>query len=701
MQFGSILTALLFAAPLFSAASGNTTAIDVAGNVWRTGQTNSIQTTAKAFQKTAVSTVCAMENLSPLQGTTPVYCQHGYLIKQDPSGNALYATYLGGSSQDGATAITTDSQGNIYVAGYTYSPDFPITPGVVQTRNAGPLAPVTVFNPEFPYGPTYVAPGGDAFVAKFSPDGALLFSTFLGGSGSDVPSLIAVDAGGSVYISGTTTSADFPTIGAALTPKTGGYFFARLNAAGGALTYSTYSGSSILAFDLDNTGRVYLTGDFSPPPSSAASGPYVTAVDTTGGALPTSTFLPPVAPKIGGAGVAVAIATDQDLFLAVSPAPLAPQAFVVAPPFRPLGASYFLKLSSDATRVLAETDAAQAQFDSFLIDSSGNAYAFGHGTGFIPAAAVQPLALPCSENGGSFVLESNPAGAIIAATYFRQGDDTAVSLASAGRITFYNTRSSSAMQMDLTAQPAANFACPQNLASSAVNQGIAPGEIFLLSGAGLGPPQGIGAVPDGAGQYPFSLGGVQVLFGSQPAPLLFVQANEIHAVAPFPFPFASNQPVIQVRVGSQIVASLEVAGYSSNAAIFTLQGQGAIVNQDGTVNTPANPARLGSIVSIYATGTGYLTNASRTVLNPLADGQVTPIPPPYFYTSIYAPQVFFAGVAGTTLFSGSAPGLIAGVTQINVQLPSSLPGGTVLNAVPVVLDVAGTKAPAVLISLQP
>ncbi|HYL77392.1 MAG TPA: SBBP repeat-containing protein [Bryobacteraceae bacterium] len=701
MQFVPILASLLVAAPLFSAASRSMTAIDVAGNVWRTGQTNSIQTTATAFQKTAVSTVCAMENLSPFQGTTPVYCQHGYLIKQDPTGNVLYATYLGGSSQDGATAITTDSQGNIYIAGYTYSPDFPVTPGVVQTRNAGPLAPVVVSNPEFPYGPTYIAPGGDAFVAKFSPDGALLFSTFLGGSGSDVPSLIAVDAAGAVYISGTTTSSDFPTIGAALTPKTAGYFFARLNAAGAALTYSTYSGSSILAFDLDNTGRVYLTGDFSPPPSSAASGPYVTAVDTSAGSVLNSTFLPSAAPKIGGAGVAIAIATDQNLFLAVSPAPLAQQTFVVTPPFRPLGASYFLKLSSDATRVLAETDVAQAQFDSFLIDSSGNAYAFGHGTGFIPTAAVQPLALPCSENGGSFVLESNPAGAIIAATYFRQGDDTAVSLASPGRITFYNTSSSIAMQIDLTAQPAANFACPQNLASSVINQGIAPGEIFLLSGVGLGPSPAVGAMPDGAGQYPTSLGGVQVLFGSQPAPLLFVQANEIHAVAPFSFPFASNQPVIQVRVGSQIVASLEVAGYNSNAAIFTIKGQGAIVNQDGTVNTPASPARLGSIVSIYASGMGYLTNASHTVLNPLADGQVTPLPPPYFYTSIYAPQVFFAGVAGTTLFSGAAPGLIAGVTQINVQLPSSLPDGTVWNAVPVVLDVAGTKAPAVLISLQP
>jgi uncharacterized protein (TIGR03437 family) len=559
---------------------------------------------------------------------------------------------------------------------------------------------VAVYDPDFPYGAKEIAPGGDAFVGKFSPNGALMFSTFLGGSGSDVPSLIAVDAAGSVYISGTTASSDFPAVGPALTPKAAGFFFTRLNAAGAALTYSTYSASSILAFDVDGAGRASLTGDFSPPPSSAASGPYFTEVDTSAGAVLNSTFLPAVAQKIAGAGVAIAIAAGQDLFLAVSPAHLPPNTFVVTP-VRQLGASYFLKLSSDATRVLAETDVAQAQFNSLLLDSSGSAYGFGHGTGSIPAAAVQPLALPCSEDGGSFVLESNPAGAMVAATYFRQGDDTAVSLASPGRISFYNTRSSATMQIDLTAQPAANFAWPENLASSLVNQGIAPGEIFLLSGAGLGPAQGVSAIPDAAGQYPATLGGVQVLFGSQPAPLLFVQANEIHAVAPFSFPFASDQPVIQVKVGSQIAASLEVAEYGSDAAVFTVNGQGAIVNQDGTVNTPANPARLGSVVSIYATGTGYLTDASHTVLNPLADGQVTPIPPPYFFTSLYSPQVSFAGVAGITLFSGSAPGLIAGVTQINVQLPGSLPAGTLLNAVPVVLDVVGTKAPAVLISLQP
>jgi len=83
---------------LFPAAGGSATAIDCAGN-GRTGPTNFAPTTATAFQKTAVSSICATEDLSPFQGPTAVYLQHAYLLKQDSSGQVLYATYLRGSSQ--------------------------------------------------------------------------------------------------------------------------------------------------------------------------------------------------------------------------------------------------------------------------------------------------------------------------------------------------------------------------------------------------------------------------------------------------------------------------------------------------------------------------------------------------------------------------------------------------------------------------
>ena len=267
---------LLCAAPVFAAASGGLTVIDNSGNIWLAGTSNSIVTTPNAFQKTEAAQVCGTQNLSPFQPPTTLACTHAYLTERDSSGNLLYATYLGGSSQDGATALTTDALGNVYIAGYTYSADFPVTPRVVQTRNAGPTTPLVYTELGAPFGPGYVLPGGDIFVAKFAPDGTIVFSTLLGGSGSDIPTLIAVDQAGSVYVSGVTQSTDFPLTANAMSSQPAGNFFVKLNPTGSALMYSTYSASPILAFDIDNQGRAYVTGHDN-------STPYVTIVDTSAG----------------------------------------------------------------------------------------------------------------------------------------------------------------------------------------------------------------------------------------------------------------------------------------------------------------------------------------------------------------------------------------------------------------------------------
>jgi uncharacterized protein (TIGR03437 family) len=687
--------ALYFTARLF-AAGGGTTVIDSGGNVWQTGSSRSLMTTATAFQKAGASTVCGTENLSPFLPPDAVYCEHAYLSKRDSSGNLLYATYLGGSSQDGGTAVATDTQGNVYVAGYTYSADFPVTAGAVQPKNAGPTVPRLFTALGAPYGPASAVPGGDVFVAKFSAQGTLLFSTLLGGSNSELPTLVSVDSAGSVYVSGPTLSADFPLTADAMTHAQAGWFFARLNATGTMLVYSTYSVPSILDFDIDNQGIAYLTGGQSTGTTqSPGSAPYVTAVDTSGGAIVSSTYIPDAAPQISGAGVAIA-ASAQDLFLAVSPAPLPYNFAFPTPPTRTLGPSYFLQLPLSGGRILAETKMAQTQFDSILLDGGGNAYAFGHGSGSIPATPIQLLSEPCSGTSASFVLESDTSGSVVTATYFRQGDDSAVLITAPGHIALYRNLSSNVVMLDLTTQPAALFGCPANLASGVIGAGLAPGEVFLISGSGLGPAQGITAAPDAAGFYPTSLGGVQVLVDSKPVPLLYVQAAEIHAVAPFTLPVTSE---FQVQYGGQPVGPsenlppLDVGSTDYNPAIFAINGQGAIVNQDGTVNTPANPAPLGSIVSIYCTGTGYLET-------PPADGQVTPIPPPYNVTEPPAPVVTFAGIAGVTLWSGAAPGIIAGVTQINVQLPAALPAGTNLAAVRVILRTVVTLSPPVNVSVR-
>ena len=657
---------------LLSAASNSPFAIDGQGNVWLGGNSQTIATTPTAFQKTYNGSVCGTESLSPFVPPTTIQCSHAYLEKLDTTGKVLYATYLSGSSQDGVTALTTDAAGNVYATGYTYSSDFPVTSGAFQKTNAGPTKPFVLTALGAPFGPATVEPGGDAFVAKFAPDGSLVYSTLLGGTGSEIPTSIAVDASGSVNVGGLTNSSDFPVTTNA--SQIGTFFLARLNPIGSALSYAAYSAQSIFGFDLDSAGKLYVTG------VSPAGTPFVSVIDpATGSQTPVFTS------NDAGAGVAIAYSASR-LLLATSPVPTSPGYIYPTLPTRLRGASSLLQLSLDG-RVLSQTDIANSQFDSIRTDSGGNLYALGQGTGVIPTTPVQPLAEPCGSGPRSFVLVYAPDGTLSVSTYFRQGNDQLVVLAGIKKIVAYSN--ADLIPIDLVRQPAMTFACPRNLASNLEGPGIAAGEILVISGTGIGPDQAAIGVPNSEGHYPTTLGGVQVTIGGVAAPLLYAQANEIHAVAPFSL--VSN-PTIAIQYGSQNAPALD-AGFSAvNPAIFEINGQGAIINQDGTVNSPSNPAALGSIVSVYATGTGYLS------LRP-PDGGITPIPPPFITTENTA-HMTFAGVPGTTLWSGSAPTLIFGVTQINVQLPASLPPGTNLSAVPLVLQVFGQSSPPVSIAVK-
>jgi hypothetical protein len=137
-----------------------------------------------------------------------------------------YSTYLGGTGEGGG-GIAVDASGNAYIAGWTYSADFPTTPGVFQTTLAG---------------------GSNAFVSKLNAAGsALVYSTYLGGSSYDFGSSIAVDASGNAYVTGYAESSNFPTTPGAFQTTFGGdydAFISKLDATGSALVYSTYLGGS-------------------------------------------------------------------------------------------------------------------------------------------------------------------------------------------------------------------------------------------------------------------------------------------------------------------------------------------------------------------------------------------------------------------------------------------------------------------------
>ncbi len=162
----------------------------------------------------------------------------------------LYSTYLGGNANDAGKGITVDSSGNAYVTGYTVSASFPTTAGAYSTT----------------YNSTNAAP--DAFVTKLSADGSsLVYSTYLGGSGSDVGQSITVDPSGEAVVLGNTTSTDFPTTANAYqSVNKGGQdaFVTKLSADGSSLLYSTLVGGSAdeipHSIVLDSEGNAYFTG---------------------------------------------------------------------------------------------------------------------------------------------------------------------------------------------------------------------------------------------------------------------------------------------------------------------------------------------------------------------------------------------------------------------------------------------------------
>jgi len=186
--------------------------------------------------------------------TTTTTNGSAFITKLNVGGTAeVFSTYLGGTNGTTASnSIKVDPPGNIYVTGYTCATDFPITPGAFQTT----------------YGGDCTNAGGDAFVTKLNPQATKpVYSTYLGGSGDDVAFSLGLDSMNDVYLTGRTSSTDYPvTAGAFQTTNAGGYdtIYSVLNPIGTGLIYSTYLGGSAVdvAFVLaaDKVGNAYIIG---------------------------------------------------------------------------------------------------------------------------------------------------------------------------------------------------------------------------------------------------------------------------------------------------------------------------------------------------------------------------------------------------------------------------------------------------------
>jgi hypothetical protein len=211
-----------------------------------------------------------------------------------------YSTYLGGSNTDQGNAIAVDAAGNAYIAGQTFSTNFPVA-GAYQASQAGT---------------------GDAFVAKLNPQGTgLVYSTYIGGRrASSEARVIAVDASGSAYIAGNTSSNNFPVTAGAYSAglSGGGAFVTKLSPAGNTLVYSTYlKGALPRSLSVDPAGSAYVAGQsFGNLPTTAgafravlptgtAGSGFITKLNAAGSGLVYSTYL-----GAGGEDTINGIATD-------------------------------------------------------------------------------------------------------------------------------------------------------------------------------------------------------------------------------------------------------------------------------------------------------------------------------------------------------------------------------------------------------
>ncbi len=338
-----------------------------------------------------------------------------------------YSTYLGGSAADTANAIAVDSTGAAYVTGSTFSTDFPVL-GAFQGTTAG-------------------AP--DVFVTKINPTGtALVYSTYIGGSVQDQANAIAVDSSGNAYITGFTTSPDFPTVSPISAVNAGAtdIFVTKIDPTGAALLYSTYLGGT---FDeiangiaIDAAGNAYVAGGTTStdyPVASALQGVsggltdvFVSKIDSTGTVLAYSTYL-------GGAADESANAIDVDpsgnIYITGNTKSID---YPLASPIQTTltetvwGDIFITKIASGGASMTYSTYLGGSLWESgnaIKADASGNTYVtgFSNSVDFPVASALQGALVG---NNDVVLVKIDPAGsALVFSTYIGgANEDTAYAL---------------------------------------------------------------------------------------------------------------------------------------------------------------------------------------------------------------------------------------------------------------------------------
>ena len=292
---------------------------------------------------------------------------------------------------------------------------------------------------------------------------------------------------------------------------------------------------------------------------------------------------------------------------------------------------------------------------------------------------------PASGTGSAALTVSiNPAAITTAGTY-----TGTVAVTSPNSVT--SPAASIAVTLTVTAIPKPVITSVAN-AASYVSGAVSPGENIVIFGNGIGPATlTLGTVTGNA--FPTTVGNTQVFFDNVPAPILYARADQTSVMVPYG---VSGRTTTNMRIVYSGVQS-DVIPYNVAAAtpgIYTANssgsGQGAILNQDFSVNSSAIPAAKNSVVTIYLTGEGTTSPAS-------VDGRVAPIDGSGLFKPLLPVTATIGGEAVTVEYFGTAPGIVYGVMQVNLRIPANAASGNL----PVVVRVGvNATQPNVTVAVQ-
>jgi uncharacterized protein (TIGR03437 family) len=621
------------------------------------------------------------------------------VTKTNPLGGVVATYQFGGTGSDTPSAMKVDAQGEVVIAGTTTSTDFPVTTTLVPAiRN------------------------GAAFVVKLNSGlTGIIASTLLGGKSYVPPFLgsgttaetLDVDSAGNVYLGGYTAAQDFPVTAGAYqtTPPevsdTAGSatlgFVAEISPALDRIVFATFYGSSgasgcysgscyaehmgftsITALAVNTSGAVvawasvegfgeYMLGgtivEFAPGGASVVwstpSTQYGQGSEENVSAL-----------ALDSSGDVIMVGSSQ--YGAAATAGAAQSCGSAAP-----SGGFVAKFSgsSGAMQFLTAFGCRQPlgtipEVVSLAIDASGTIWITG-----VADPATLPAAAISAGSGTTYVAALAADGGSVAGLYLAGSDvfEGKLALTAAGLPV---VAGHAGFLMLANAAGGPSLFGVANAAGSKVSPFVAPVELVSFYGTGLGPAAPLDAqVVDGVVES--NLGGYQLLIGGVAAPLLYVGAGQINAIVPKE---VSGQDSVAVTLvtptGTFPLADLFLR--PSEPEIFRGQTSGfaAAINQDGTLNSGANPAHAGQLVSIWATGAGAFDGDPA-----LVDGAIVPIPEAAASSPMLPVVVLFAGVPTCGLtggcllgadeslevdYAGVSPGAVFGLLQVNFRLPQSV-----------------------------